>query len=240
MYHSSLHWAKSTVIFRWLEGFHFILLGLSEAWIHHNCMKSAMDFPPTPSFVCGFCKACLMFVEYIYNNVNTQILWTHKISSSSSYHNVHIYIYIYTTVLSPKLKHSDWMDPISPKKDWTPKRPATFFERSRAPVLLVACCQPPMQRAQDWSLLHRRKGMESGSPKRCRDVHVGTWDGDGIHLAWCQALFWFRLGWSGVKQPRGTGVAYVGGTGVAPTLWQFSSKSVALNPLKLTPLSVVL
>lgn len=103
------------------------------------------------------------------------------------------------------------MDPISLKKDWTPKWPATFFERSRAPVLLVACCQPPMRRAQDWSLLHRRKGMESGSPKRCRDVHVGTWDGDGIHLAWCQALFWFRLGWSGVKQPRGTGVTYVGG-----------------------------
>ena len=56
--------------------------------------------------------------------------------------------------------------------------------------------------------------------------------------------FWFRLRWSGVKQPREAGVTYVGGTGnwcVAPTLWQFPSKSVAaLNKLKVITLSVLL
>ena len=40
MCHSSLHWEESTVIFRWLEGFHFILLASSWVFLRPGYITS--------------------------------------------------------------------------------------------------------------------------------------------------------------------------------------------------------
>lgn len=282
MCHSSLHWEECTVIFRWLEGFHFILLASSWVFLrpgyitsYEKCLSNGpngvpkkramdsgwtqpkklqmlvdlcskqhsfncvqyMDFPPTHR-VCGFCKAYVCGT-YLIIYVNTQILYNIK-----SLLLVLIIMYIYIYILQFFLRNfsilAEWIQFLSKK---------TGPQNGRRPFLRGAArrcfwshaanhrcgghkIDPCYTAERGWSL-----GPRNAAEMFMSELGMGT----AYILPGVKPSFGLGLDGQESSSPVELGLHMSVGTGVPPTLWQFPSKSVAaLNPLKLTTLSVLL
>ena len=277
MCHSSLHWEESTVIFRWLEGFHFILLASSWVFLrpgyitsYEKCLSNGPNGVPkgygfglnTTQKIANVSrplfKTTLLQLWSVYGfPSNTQGLWfvqslsdvcgiylyickytiLYNIKSTLLLVLIIMYIFIYYNSFSETLAfwlNTEWIQFLSKK---------TGPQNGRLPFLRGAARRCFWSHAAN----HRCRGHKidpcytaergwSLGPRNAAEMFMSKLGmGTAYILPGVKPSIGLGLDGQESSSPVELGLHMSVGTGVAPTLWQFPSKSVAaLNPLKLT------